>query len=98
MVVAKDLTSSAVRRTGEGWRMICNDYGDRPGCLRDADDRYTMRFDDIGESPIYWCTFCGPVAHAMSKAITKATEERGTEFTEKFADAIRDAQEKQVKN
>ena len=77
---------------------ICNDYGDRPGCLRDADDRYTMRFDDIGEPPIYWCAFCGPEAHSLEKAITNAIETRGSEFVEKFSDAIKEAQENQVKN
>lgn len=66
---------------------ICNDWPDRPGCLRMADDRFTMRFDDIGEAPIEWCAHCGPEAHAIDKLITKAMKERPG-FKEKFAEAI----------
>ncbi len=51
---------------------FCQDYGDRPGCLGTPDERYTMRFDDIGEQPILWCASCGPQAHAMDKALKEA--------------------------
>lgn len=46
------------------------------GCLGIADSRYTMRFDDIGEEPLYWCTFCGIQAEAMNKALLKAFKAR----------------------
>jgi hypothetical protein len=49
----------------------CKDFGDRPGCLGDNDERYTMRFDDLGEEPLYWCASCGPPNHAMDKALTE---------------------------
>jgi 20S proteasome alpha/beta subunit len=66
----------------------CNDYGDRPGCLGEADDRYTMRFDDIGMPPLYWCAACGPQAHAINAALEKALTTRGPEFTTKLGEAI----------
>ncbi len=68
--------------------MMCRDYGDRPGCLGEADERYTMPFDDIGKPPLYWCAFCGPQAHAMNDALTKAFATRGPEFVEELREAI----------
>lgn len=53
---------------------ICNDFGDNPMCLCDPDPRYTMRFDDIGEAPIYWCAFCGPGAHMLDKSLMDALQ------------------------
>lgn len=48
----------------------CRDYGQRPECLGDIDERYTMDFSDVGEGcVIYWCSFCGPPAHALDKAL-----------------------------
>lgn len=70
---------------------LCRDYGDRPGCLGEADERWTMRFDDIGEKPIYWCAFCGPDAHAMGAALTEALETRGPEFATEVDEAIVEA-------
>jgi len=67
---------------------FCNDYGDQVGCLGTPDNRYTMRFDDIGEQPLLWCAFCGPQAHAMAAAINKAALERGEEFVKEFGDSI----------
>ena len=46
-----------------------------------------MRFDDIGEEPIYWCTFCGKEAQAMNEAIQKAFKTRPN-FAEEFKEAI----------
>lgn len=45
-------------------------------CLGISDSRYTMRFDDIGEKPIYWCTPCGIQAKAMDKALEAALQTR----------------------
>lgn len=73
----------------------CNDYGDAPGCLGTPDERYTMRFDDIGLPPILWCAFCGPQAHAFDKALTEALDERGPEFVEDFKQIV-DAASKEV--
>jgi hypothetical protein len=42
------------------------------GCLGEADPRYEMRFDDLGEPPIQWCSACGPRAHAMNAALVEA--------------------------
>lgn len=65
---------------------ICKDFG-RPGCCSIPDTRYTMNFDDIGELPIYWCTFCGKQAAVMDEAIKKAFD-RDPEFATKFEEAI----------
>jgi hypothetical protein len=69
----------------------CHDYGDRPGCLGTPDERYTMRFDDLGEPPIFWCAVCGPDAQAMTAALIKALETRGPEFVAEASDAIESA-------
>ena len=70
--------------TTEETSMYCQDYGDRVGCLKVPDHRYTMLFDDIGERPILWCSFCGPTAHAQYAAITEALATKGPEFLESF--------------
>ena len=75
----------------------CNDYGDREGCLGEADERYTMRFDDIGEEPIYWCAFCGPTAHAMEQVIATALQERGPAFQKELTELIEQALAEQNK-
>jgi len=67
-------------------------------CARPADDRYTMRFDDIGKPPLYWCDKCGPTVHAQSAAFAKALQERGPEFMRKAEELIREAElEEQAK-
>lgn len=72
---------------------ICRDWKDaRPGCLKVADPRYTMYFDDIGEPPIYWCAHCGADAHEMDKVISKAFSEGGDRFKEAFEKAIKEAE------
>ncbi len=76
---------------------FCNDYGDNPACLKTPDQRYTMRFDDIGQPPILWCAYCGPIAHGMSASISEAFTERGDEFVAEFADAIAQAEAGQTK-
>lgn len=70
----------------------CQNYGQRPECLRDPDPQYTMNFDDIGESPIYWCSFCGPESEVLSNALTRAIEEGGPEFAVKLERAITEAE------
>ncbi len=65
---------------------ICRDFG-RPGCCSIPDTRYTMNFDSIGEPPIYWCTFCGKQAAAITEVLDKAFEERPG-FAEEFKKAI----------
>lgn len=65
---------------------ICRDHG-RAGCLTVADPVYTMFFDDIGEHPIYWCSWCGPQAQEITKLLNKAFDERPN-FAEDFKAAI----------
>lgn len=65
---------------------VCKDWS-RPGCLVVPDDRYTMRFDDIGEPPILWCAWCGPQAQAMDAIIQKAFAERPN-FATEFKDSL----------
>lgn len=52
----------------------CKDFGDPdvPECLGEADERYTMRFDDIGEPPLHWCAFCGPRTQVLNEALQNA--------------------------
>ncbi len=73
----------------------CRDERDgRPGCLGEADDRYTMRFDDIGEAPIHWCAACGPEAHAVNAALDHAFKTRPG-FAKELERAIDEAERKQ---
>lgn len=51
---------------------ICKDFGQEPRCKKVADPSYTMRFDDIGEAPIHWCSFCGPTALKLMEIILSA--------------------------
>jgi hypothetical protein len=74
-------------------KRICKDYGDRPGCLREPDERYTMDFSDIGEGQILWCAHCGPDAQRMKMALEEALATRGPEFREELAEEIRRAKE-----
>ena len=69
---------------------VCRDFG-RLGCCSIPDERYTMRFDDIGEPPIYWCTHCGKEAAAMDAAINNALATRPG-FAEDFKKAIEEAE------
>ena len=71
----------------------CQDAGQgKPGCEEVADLEYTMRFDDIGQPPLYWCEPCGKAARAMDRVLGQAFEERGSEFIGQFADAIEAAE------
>lgn len=40
---------------------LCKDFGDRPGCLREADPQYTMDFSDIGKPPIFFSLIVGQI-------------------------------------
>lgn len=75
-------------------RYVCRDFG-RPGCESIPDDRFTMRFDDIGESPIYWCTHCGLEAFKINKAIENAMKTDET-FYSKFEFEINKALNQKV--
>lgn len=63
----------------------CKDYG-RPGCLEEPDERYTMRFDDIGEPPILWCAMCGAEAAAVNEVLIDAL--KNPDFRKKFEAAL----------
>ena len=71
---------------------VCNDYGDNPACLKTVDERFTMRFDDLGAEPIYWCGHCGPEAKAMIAVLEHACEERGPEFVAELEAEISNAE------
>lgn len=66
---------------------ICNDYGDRVGCLKEADPSLTME----GPTPIYWCAFCGPIAHELWAKI-EARLDLDPNFEEEFRMAIEKAE------
>lgn len=71
----------------------CNDASDgRPGCLIEADDRYTMDFGDVEpDAKIYWCAACGPEAHAMNEAMKKMGI-RDPNFARDLEEAIKAAE------
>lgn len=52
-------------------------------CGAPADLDQTMRFDDIGEPPIYWCTACGEQNNALNEVLQEKLKD--PEFREKFA-------------
>lgn len=54
-------------------------------CPQEADPSFTMDYTDIGEGYIYWCSSCGPRAHAIDKALT--------EFLMKSPENVKKAQE-----
>lgn len=68
----------------------CKDEG-APGCLVEVDDRYVLRFDDLGEEPIRFCAACGPRAMEMNAAIERAFKEQ-PDFAAKFEAAIANAE------
>ena len=68
----------------------CNDAG-RPGCLTIADSAWVMRFDDIGQPPVHWCSMCGPEAHAMYALLMEAMETRPG-FQDELSEAIGNAE------
>lgn len=72
---------------------VCRDFG-RPLCCSVPDPRYTMRFDNIGEEPIYWCTHCGKYAAALDAIIDNAFKTQPG-FAERFERAIKLAEEKE---
>lgn len=76
---------------------VCRDAGDAPGCLETPDDTYTMFFDDIGESPIFWCAHCGPRAKRMDAALVAGlneSPERASEIETAINQAVERATEK----
>lgn len=68
-----------------------------PGCLRDPDPAFEMRFDDIGEAPLQFCTACGPKAHAMNAALMKALRADPT-FAQRFESQIEKAEARRKAN
>lgn len=77
----------------------CRDFGDRPGCLGTADERYTMDFGDVEPgAKIHWCSHCGPEAHAMNDALMEALETRGPAFAAEFEKAVDEAMAARVVN
>ncbi len=46
----------------------CRDSGE-PGCLEIVDPEFEMRFDDIGEAPLQWCSHCGARARVMGQML-----------------------------
>ncbi len=72
--------------------ITCQNFGDRAGCLGTPDPQYTMDFTDVGEGKIYWCSHCGPEAHAMNAALEHAFATRGPDFQRKFEEAVSKAE------
>lgn len=71
---------------------LCHNYGDpdAPGCLRDADARFTMDFTDVEPGPagyIHWCSKCGPIEHALSESLTVALD-ADPDFASRFEASV----------
>ena len=82
----------------EAEKKFCNDFGDRPGCLGEIDERFTMDFTDIEKGCyIYWCRRCGPEAHQMHAALNNAFETRPG-FAEELKAAMDKAKEEEKVN
>lgn len=76
----------------------CRDEFERPGCLGEADERYTMDFTDVEPGAyIYWCAHCGPEAMIMDKALTEAFETRPG-FARELETAMDEVEAKTVKS
>lgn len=61
--------------------IYCNDYGQDPACLGEADPKFTMDFTMVEKGAyIHWCSHCGPRAKKLSDAIDQACDERGPGF------------------
>lgn len=71
----------------------CQDYGQNPNCLGDIDEKFTMRFDDLKESPVYWCTNCGVLAAKMMKLLEQAFKTKDPEFAQELETLIAQAEE-----
>ncbi len=71
----------------------CRDLG-RPGCLETPDDRYTIRFDDLGEEPLLFCASCGEHARRMMKLLESSLATRGPEFAKELDREISAAEDK----
>ena len=61
-------------------KKACHNAG-RPGCLTDADEKYTMEFGE-GEEPIYLCTKCGEEMKAINEAMAKTLESQNPKMKE----------------
>lgn len=76
---------------------VCRDAYERPGCLIEADERYTMRFDDLGEEPLYWCSHCGPQVKAQLAMIeSRLSGPGGAAFAVELDGAIEDVESKRT--
>lgn len=65
----------------------CKEFGE-PGCLGTPDPQYTMSFEDIGQGCLYFCSHCGPEAHAMHDLVMDALATKGPEFAKQFDAAL----------
>ena len=50
-----------------------------------------MRFDDIGQNPIYWCAACGPLVAKIEAALTDALKTQPG-FEQKLGQALDNAE------
>lgn len=56
----------------DGAEVRCQDEGQHPDCLGEADERYTMDFSDVEPgAKIYWCARCGRWAHEIDKVLVE---------------------------
>lgn len=72
----------------------CNDDGQRPDCLGEADPAFTMDFDDVEKgAKIFWCSHCGAEARAMNDALVKAFKDDSS-FARKFEKVLDEVEER----
>lgn len=75
--------------------VYCNNYGERTGCLGEADDQYTMNFDEIDRPLVSWCSYCGPDAHKMNEMLEDALSDGDPKFREKLIEMIEQCENRQ---
>lgn len=74
-------------------KIYCQDYGDNPECLGEADPEYTMDYTDVEPGAyIHWCSHCGLVAHMMEKLICELSANDPT-FVDRFEKAITEVEQ-----
>lgn len=90
-------TDAQAQKTEKTKKHVCRDAYERPGCLIEADERYTMRFDDLGEEPLYWCSHCGPQVKAQLAMIeSRLSGPGGAAFAVELDGAIEDVESKRT--
>lgn len=72
---------------------VCKDYPERPGCLKEVDERWTLSFEDVNLGYIYFCSNCGPPNHELASMLEEALAS-GRITAKELDDAISEQEQK----